>query len=97
VVPLLVRGLVIECVTPSSVATFRQWFRNNRAQDEVEKVVLYVPDQNGYDPARAVINTEIASVESAAMGDPNQVHSDVQPPATPGLVQPAVFPCKLRF
>jgi hypothetical protein len=78
----------------SHVQVFRQWFRSNPVQDSVEKAVVFVPDLGGYDPARSIINGDIARVESAAIADPNQRHTDVIPP---GQVQLALFPCQVRF
>jgi hypothetical protein len=81
----------------SHVEVFRRWFNNNPAQDSLEKTVVYVPDLNGYDPARAILNTEVANVESAAVADPDQGHTNALPPNVPGKVQPAVLPCQVRL
>jgi hypothetical protein len=81
----------------SHVAIFQRWFANHPAQDSIEKAIVFVPELGGYDARQAILNREVATVESDARSDPDQGHTNVLPPAIPGKVQPAQLPCQMRF
>ena len=74
---------------------FRRWANTHTPQDDLDAAVVYVPEFGGSttttDWAQAIFDQY---VRNPMMGDPEQGHVNSTPL---GKVDPAVFPCALRF
>jgi hypothetical protein len=79
----------------SHADVFRRWVNTHAPQDSLDAAVVYVPDFGGsitpMDWAQAVFDEH---VKGPMMRDPQQRHANAIPP---GSVDPAAFPCALRF
>jgi hypothetical protein len=79
----------------SHVDVFRNVWSSHPPENSIEAEVTYLPDFQGsltvVDWFRGVWGQWVIT---PLMGDPNQNHTNDTPP---GLVPPAVFPCKVRY
>lgn len=77
----------------SHVDEYRDWFKQNSAQDSVEKMMFYDPDPGA--AQSFLLNSVLAQFEDEATHEPGQGH---RAPTIPGgTVDMPVWPCAMRF